>query len=194
MGQELLSWLLFPLLLPSAPQLTPGSQTQECSCPSLSWILSLSLQRKANPPGFQAQLELWKAQPSLWGPRKAEFLPMRGFQQLVGISHSHWRNCSSQGLFFLTCKEMIPPCKVCQPFPSPRGFSVRHPLVFTPRCQLRQEGGSWGRARADHAKWSGTQIQGFAFKQIPHELWSWRHPQLLEKPISARLSWKFPRE
>lgn len=153
------------------------------------WIFSLSLQE---PPCSQAQLELWKAQISLWGPRKAEFLPKCGLQQLMGISHSHRRKCSSQGLFFLTCKEMVPPSKACQPFTSPQGFSAHKPQVFTPDMSAQTGRSSWGRTCTDHAKWSETQIQGFAFKQIPDEVWCWRHPRVLENPFPPGSAGSFP--
>lgn len=87
------------------------------------------------------------------------------------------RKCSSQGLFSQPDSSSVRKCS------SLARLSV-HPQVFLPinlwfssmKCQLGQEGGSWGRTSTDHANWSATQIQGFAFKQIPIEVWCWRHP------------------
>lgn len=131
-AQQLLCWLLFPLLVPSAPQkggLSVGNRE-----PNPGMLLPQTPREFVPlPAGLQAKPP--------WAPRHSfscgKLRPVcesqKGLQQPVGISLTQDKVLIPSLVFparFLTCKEIAPPCKACQPFTSTRGFSVHKPLVF----------------------------------------------------------------
>lgn len=155
------------------PQLVTGSQTQGCSCPKLPGSLSLSLQdSRQSPSGLPGTVLVVESSDQSVSPRKAS--------NSSWGSRSHRTRCSSQALFFQPdsspVRKSFLPARLASLSLQPEVFLSINLWFSSMKCQLGQEGGSWGRIRTDHANWNETQIQGFAFKQIPNEVWCWSHP------------------
>lgn len=127
---------------------------------------------QAKPPGLPGTVLVVESSDQSVSPRKAS-------NSLWG-SRSHRTRCSSQALFFQPdsspVRKSLLPARLASLSLQPEVFLSINLWFSSMKCQLGQEGGSWGRIRTDHANWSETQIQGFAFKQIPNEVWCWSHP------------------